>query len=187
MRGNHLAKKGRITARCRMFPDEIVSSSPEETLAVGARLAKLIPVPGVVLLQGSLGSGKTTLTRGIAEGLGIGDTTLVHSPSFALVNIYRALCTIYHVDLYRLAGERDLRSVGLDEFMAKEGVTVVEWSERIQFSVRPAVKIELRDMGGNRRSIRIRFLSAVRRATASASHKRTRAFSSASSEGGHKL
>ena len=85
----------------------------------------------MVFLRGSLGTGKTTLTRGIAQGLGIKDPSLVNSPSFTLVNIYYGRCPIYHVDLYRLDGERDLYSIGLDDFLGKDGVTVVEWSERL--------------------------------------------------------
>jgi tRNA threonylcarbamoyladenosine biosynthesis protein TsaE len=79
---------------------------------------------------GDLGAGKTTLTRGIAQGLGLADTSLVNSPSFTLVNVYQGICPIYHVDLYRLEGARDLYSIGLDDFMGSEGVTIIEWSER---------------------------------------------------------
>ena len=117
----------------------------------------------MVLLRGSLGVGKTTLTRGIAEGLGFLDPAGVSSPSFTLVNVYPGRVPIYHVDLYRLTGRRDLRSVGLDDFIGRDGVTVVEWSERLPFSVEPAVIVELEDAGGDRRRIRVRRGVALRK------------------------
>jgi tRNA threonylcarbamoyladenosine biosynthesis protein TsaE len=112
-----------------------------------------LPVPGVVLLRGALGSGKTTLTRGIARGLGVQDPGAVCSPSFTLVNIYRGVCPVYHVDLYRLEGERDLYSIGLDDFLGREGVTVVEWSERLPYQVPGAAIVELQETGENTRMI----------------------------------
>ena len=127
------------------------SSSSDETRRIGVEIGKTIPVPGVVLLRGALGMGKTTLTRGIAEGLGLTDTNRVCSPSFTLVNIYRGRCPIYHVDLYRLSGARDLYSIGIDDFIGKDGVTIVEWSERLTERFPGAVEIEITDAGGDSR------------------------------------
>jgi tRNA threonylcarbamoyl adenosine modification protein YjeE len=112
-------------------------------------------VPGVLLLRGSLGTGKTTLTRGVVEGLGVRDGSQVNSPSFTLVNLYHGRCPVYHVDLYRLSGPRDLRSIGLDDFLGREGVTVIEWSERLGYRVEAAIRVELEDAGNNKRRIRI--------------------------------
>ena len=131
----------------------ILSKSPEETQKIGMEIARSLPVPGVVLLRGTLGSGKTTLTRGIALGLGLDDPGLVNSPSFTLVNIYHGRCPIYHVDLYRLKGKRDLYSIGIDEFMGTEGVTIVEWSEKLSSQHAGAVEVELEDAGGDRRML----------------------------------
>jgi len=133
----------------------LVSGSPEETQRAGAEIARSLPVPGVVLLRGALGTGKTTLTRGIAEGLGMHDPSRVHSPSFTLVNIYYGICPIYHVDLYRLEGERDLYSIGLDDFLGNEGITVIEWSERLPDGFGDATMIEIEDAGGDQRILRI--------------------------------
>jgi tRNA threonylcarbamoyladenosine biosynthesis protein TsaE len=109
-----------------------------------------------VLLRGALGTGKTTLTRGIAQGLGLEDLSLVSSPSFTIVNVYHGRCPIYHVDLYRLEGARDLYSIGLDDFLGTEGVTVVEWSERLSGYCGPdTVQIEIEDAGAERRKIRL--------------------------------
>lgn len=134
---------------------EIRSSSPEETHQIGIEIARMLPVPGVVLLRGTLGMGKTTLTRGIAEGLGLEDTGCVCSPSFTLVNVYQGHCPIYHVDLYRLEGARDLYSIGIDDFIDRDGVTVVEWSERLSELFPDAVEIELTDAGGDSRLLHI--------------------------------
>jgi tRNA threonylcarbamoyladenosine biosynthesis protein TsaE len=138
-------------------PDEktVVSRSPEETERIGVEIARRIPVPGVVLLRGDLGSGKTTLTRGIARGLGLQDTAAVNSPSFTLVNIYQGNCRIYHVDLYRLQNDRDLYSIGMDDFLGQDGVTIVEWSERLSFIIRQAVRVDIEDAGGSLRILRI--------------------------------
>jgi tRNA threonylcarbamoyladenosine biosynthesis protein TsaE len=134
---------------------QIFSRSPEETQRIGSEIARSLQIPGVVLLRGALGTGKTTLTRGIAQGLGLDDPGQVNSPSFTLVNTYRGSCPIYHVDLYRLEGERDLYSIGLDDFLGKEGVTVVEWSERLSFDFARAVVIEIEDAGDDLRIMHI--------------------------------
>jgi len=142
---------------------EFVSRSPEETVKIGMDIARSIPVPGVVLLRGNLGSGKTTLTRGIALGLGLKDPSLVNSPSFTLINIYQGACPIYHVDLYRIHGARDLYSIGLDDFLGNEGVTIVEWSERLAFSLEGAIEIELEDAGDDRRKLRMNWTRITRK------------------------
>jgi tRNA threonylcarbamoyladenosine biosynthesis protein TsaE len=130
---------------------KFLSRSPEETEKIGQDLAVSLPVPGVVLLHGDLGAGKTTLTRGIAQGLGLNDPSLVSSPSFTLVNVYQGACPIYHVDLYRLEGERDLYSIGIEDFMGKDGVTIIEWAERLVFPFKDAVEIKLEDAGDDQR------------------------------------
>jgi tRNA threonylcarbamoyladenosine biosynthesis protein TsaE len=134
----------------------IRTKSPEETQQAGADIGRSLNVPAVVLLRGSLGAGKTTLTRGIAQGLGVEDTSLVNSPSFTLVNVYQGACPIYHVDLYRLEGDRDLYSIGLDDFIGNEGVTVVEWSERLADSFDDATVVEIEDAGDDERILHIR-------------------------------
>jgi tRNA threonylcarbamoyladenosine biosynthesis protein TsaE len=133
----------------------LTTRSAQETHELGVRLGHDLSVPSVVLLRGDLGTGKTTLTRGIAEGLGVRDPGEVSSPSFALVHNYRGRCPIYHVDLYRLNGTRDLYTIGLDECLTQEGVTIIEWSERLTFPVPAALSIDIEDAGGDSRVIRI--------------------------------
>jgi tRNA threonylcarbamoyladenosine biosynthesis protein TsaE len=132
------------------------SRSPEDTQNLGIRLGSTLSIPAVVLLCGSLGTGKTTLARGLAQGLGLQNPASVHSPSFTLVNIYQGRCPIYHVDLYRLGGERELSSIGLEDFVGSEGVTIVEWGERLGACRDAALVIELKDAGGDSRLISIR-------------------------------
>lgn len=134
---------------------KIFSRSPEETQRAGFEIARSLSIPGIVLLRGTLGTGKTTLTRGIAQGLGLDDPGLVCSPSFTLVNVYNGICPIYHVDLYRLEGERDLYSIGLDDFLGIEGITVIEWSERLPEDLDDATVVEIVDAGDDRRILQI--------------------------------
>jgi tRNA threonylcarbamoyladenosine biosynthesis protein TsaE len=135
---------------------DILSRSPEETRQIGLEIGRSLSIPGVVLLRGALGMGKTTLTRGIAQGLGLEDPGMVNSPSFTLVNIYHGVCPIYHVDLYRLEGERDLYSIGMDDFLGSEGITVIEWSERLSANIDQATEIEIEDAGDDFRMLHIR-------------------------------
>jgi tRNA threonylcarbamoyladenosine biosynthesis protein TsaE len=145
----------RLARKRRRRNVEFTTRSPEETQSLGIRIAQRLPVPSVVLLRGALGTGKTTLARGIALGLGLQDASLVNSPSYTLVNVYHGRCPVYHVDLYRLEGQRDLNSIGLDDFLGTDGVAIVEWSERLMFPIEPAIVIEIKDAGGDVRFIRI--------------------------------
>ena len=147
MKDHRTAKEGRIS--------HILSRSPEETELAGLEIGRSLPVPGIVLLRGGLGAGKTTLTRGLAQGLGLEDPGLVNSPSFTLINVYHGLCSIYHVDLYRLEGDRDLYSIGLDDFLGMEGVTIIEWSERLSNEFSDATVIEIEDAGGDQRVLHV--------------------------------
>ena len=152
--GCRMPSIGRRTSNAGRWTS-VITGSAEETHRLGIQLGRSLPIPGVVLLRGPLGIGKTTLTRGVAEGLGLEDPLRVSSPSFALVNIYRGRCPIYHVDLYRLEGARDLYTTGLDEFMGREGVTIVEWSERLAFPVDSDMIVDIEDAGGDSRIFKI--------------------------------
>ncbi len=105
------------------------TTSPEETLALGERIGSLLDGGEIILLNGELGAGKTLLARGIVQGMGPAPQTRVVSPSFTLVNIYNARLDIIHVDLYRLDSE-EIAHLGLEDYMDRDHVLVVEWAER---------------------------------------------------------
>jgi tRNA threonylcarbamoyladenosine biosynthesis protein TsaE len=114
---------------------DFISHSPAQTERVGQRLGEQLRPGDLILLMGTFGVGKTHLVKGIARGLGA--TDLVTSPSFVLVNEYRAgaehgAMPIYHVDLYRLAGAADLATLGLEELWEGRGVCLIEWPEQAE-------------------------------------------------------
>ena len=120
------------------------SSSEAETARIGECIGGRLHPPCLILLHGELGAGKTTLTRALALGLGVEDPSLVHSPSFTLVNQYPSReGPIYHVDLYRLEGLSDLYSIGIEEILSQEAVVIVEWAEKLTLEVQPAVVIHI--------------------------------------------
>ncbi len=106
------------------------TGSEEETIALGERLARTLPQGATVLLIGNLGAGKTTLAKGIVQGLGAAPAEDVSSPTFTLIHEYGSPPAVYHVDLYRLDSSRDATSLGLDELFDSPAMVLVEWGER---------------------------------------------------------
>src|SRR5271169_4771836 len=109
---------------------EFISHSAEETIELGRKLASSLVPPVLVMLSGELGSGKTTLTKGIISGLGAAKEEDVTSPTFTLVHVYHNHCKVYHTDLYRVEGFHDLESLGLEDALGEQAVVIIEWSER---------------------------------------------------------
>lgn len=123
---------------------DIVTHSPEETLAFGRELASLLKPPCLVLLEGELGSGKTVLTKGIAAGLGAASESEVNSPTFALVHEYNGESKVYHIDLYRIESARELATLGLEDMLSERRATViVEWGEKLEPQA-PLPRFEIR-------------------------------------------
>lgn len=109
---------------------EWMSHSREETHALGAALGRLLQPGDVVVLHGTLGAGKTTLAQGIGRGVGVREPII--SPTFTLVREYHSgRLPLYHVDAYRLAGPNEAYTFGLDEYLYGDGVTIIEWGERV--------------------------------------------------------
>lgn len=106
----------------------VTTPSPEETEALGRRLASMVSLGTVVGLYGDLASGKTCFVRGFASHFGLGGA--VHSPTFTLINRYCAEPALYHVDLYRLDGVEEMLDLGIEELFESEAVCLVEWAER---------------------------------------------------------
>ena len=109
----------------------ILSSDPKQTLRYGARLGRHVEPGSVIALAGELGAGKTCLTQGIAEGLEVPEGFIVTSPTFAIINEYPGRLKLYHVDLYRIIDVSELEEIGLEEMLAGDGVTVIEWADKL--------------------------------------------------------
>ena len=139
-----------------MLPDHLETSSAAETEEAGRRLAATLQPGSVILLFGDLGAGKTCLVKGIATGLHI-DPNSVHSPTFIMVNRYEGPLPVNHVDLYRLEEGEDFADLGLDDLFAGDGVTVIEWSERLPAAACPVPRLEihLSHAGGDKRHLRL--------------------------------
>jgi tRNA threonylcarbamoyladenosine biosynthesis protein TsaE len=130
-----------------------ITRSAEETQGLGREIGRELAPDGVLLLSGDLGAGKTVLTRGIGEALGLGSGE-VQSPTFTLIREHRGSAgRLVHVDLYRLAPE-ETAALGLEELLAGPGVKVVEWAERLPYAVPGARVLRLsRIAGGEGREI----------------------------------
>jgi len=135
---------------------EIVTCSADETIARGRQLAVALKPPALILLSGDLGAGKTTLTKGIASGLGAADEDEVTSPTFTLVHKYDRGTRVYHVDLYRIGDFHDLETLGLEDVFAEHAIVIVEWPNRLTLRTDwPAVRIDLEHVSEHQRRISI--------------------------------
>jgi tRNA threonylcarbamoyladenosine biosynthesis protein TsaE len=139
---------------------EFESRSAQDTLEYGRRLGSSFLGGEVVLLSGELGSGKTVLTKGIALGLGIRET--VTSPSFAILNVYEGGKNLYHFDFYRLEDPPEMESMLEDYAYRKDGITVIEWGERIVGSLDEVLFVRVRIRGSHRLIVAERIVSGRR-------------------------
>jgi len=122
--------------------NSIVTSSPAETFEIGRTIAQNLTGPAIILLSGDLGAGKTVFAKGIAAGLEI-EPAEVTSPSFTLVNVHQGRLRLYHIDLYRIEGS-SCAGLGLEEiFEDPQGVTVIEWAERLPRAPQSALRIQI--------------------------------------------
>jgi len=101
-------------------------------LEMGRRIGEILERGDIVALIGELGSGKTCLAQGMAKGLGVAENVPVVSPTFTLINEYPGKITLFHLDVYRLSGSRDLEDVGYEEYFYGGGIVVIEWAEKIR-------------------------------------------------------
>ena len=103
--------------------------SPEETIELGRKIGLKLKKGDIIAMQGTLAAGKTTITKGIAEALEIEDT--ITSPTFCLISEYYGKMPLYHMDVYRLDGGEDFVNLGTDDMLYGDGVSIIEWSEKI--------------------------------------------------------
>lgn len=138
------------------MPETIVTRSAEETVRWGRELARRFAAPLLVLLSGDLGTGKTTLTKGIVSGLGAATEDQVTSPTFTLVHVYGGAEKVHHADLYRIESFQDFETLGMEDVFDQPGILILEWSERFPLaSPWPRVEIRLEHMGGDSRRITV--------------------------------
>lgn len=119
-------------------------------MSLGRRLAGRLGPGTVVAFHGELGSGKTTMIKGVCVGLGVTET--VKSPSFVIATVYAGRLPVYHLDLYRVAVEAELDGLDLDDYFGGNGVCLVEWAERCETRLPPGVvRVRLESVPGGRR------------------------------------
>jgi tRNA threonylcarbamoyladenosine biosynthesis protein TsaE len=132
-----------------------ISHSPAETESLGEAWGRAARRGWVIALSGELGAGKTQLVKGVARGLGI--AARVHSPTFTLVNEYDGgRLRLWHLDLYRLETREQILSAGLEDFLSPDGVTVIEWAERIydlRLTIDDLKKVQIEIVGESERKI----------------------------------
>jgi tRNA threonylcarbamoyladenosine biosynthesis protein TsaE len=140
---------------------EFTTQSGADTIEVGRKLAGLLKPPQLLLLRGDLGTGKTTLVKGIAQALDAADPDEVTSPTFTLVHEYEGSrhgkpIKLFHLDVYRLEGERQLETLGLDELLSQDALVFVEWGDKFKSLVKRATgEIIITSEGGDARKIRV--------------------------------
>lgn len=132
-----------------------ITKSPEETIKLGEKIGSLLKGGDCVAYSGGLGAGKTTITRGISVGLGLGDE--VTSPTFSLVNEYVGdRLTLYHFDMYRITSPDDLETTGFYDYMDDDNVLAVEWSENIASELpKNTIRIDIERIDDSTRKITI--------------------------------
>jgi len=135
----------------------LVSENPEQTFQLGVDIGRILKAGDFVALKGELGAGKTVFVQGIAKGMGVPAAYAVVSPTFTLINEYPGeAAPLYHLDVYRLAGSAELIDAGFDETVSRNGVTVVEWAEKIaDFIPAGALFLAFRYLDETKRKIRI--------------------------------
>ena len=131
-----------------------MTGSPEETRALGTVLGEALQGGEIVLLIGQLGAGKTTLTQGLAVGLGVDGYT--KSPSFVLLNEYQGRVPLYHLDLFRIDTPEEVWDLGIDEYLNGPGVTAIEWADRAREAFpTDALVVEIHPIGEEERRVEI--------------------------------
>ncbi len=140
----------------------ITTTSPQKTMELGAALGRQLRGGEVIALVGPLGSGKTHLIKGLADGVGATDRTEVNSPTFVIINEYQGRLRVFHIDAYRLNSPAEFEMLGFDDLLSPESVVVVEWADKVEAVVSQThpIHIELRHAGRTRRTIVLRDLPA---------------------------
>ena len=130
------------------------SNSPQQTEEVGEKLAKALKPGAVIAYKGDLGAGKTAFTRGLARGLGAAEQ--VTSPTYTIVNEYLSgRMPLFHFDMYRLSCSDDLFDIGWEDYLERNGVCAVEWSENVADALEDPIVVEISKTGDESRTITV--------------------------------
>ncbi len=132
----------------------VLSRSSAQTQSWGRKLGRLLGGGEIIGLTGELGSGKTCFVRGLAQGVDVDKGAWVRSPSFTLINEYDGRVPLFHVDLYRISSMREMEELSLRELLYSEGVSVIEWFERLpEDEVEEYLQINFDHEDGNKRQL----------------------------------
>ncbi|MBP3685262.1 MAG: tRNA (adenosine(37)-N6)-threonylcarbamoyltransferase complex ATPase subunit type 1 TsaE [Oscillospiraceae bacterium] len=133
---------------------QYITNSPAETEAIGCALGKVLQPGTILAYTGDLGAGKTAFTRGLARGLGC--TDLVTSPTYTIVNEYLSgRLPLFHFDMYRLTSSDDLWDIGWEDYLDRNGICAVEWSENVSDALEGAITVTIEKLGEDSRHITI--------------------------------
>lgn len=132
---------------------ELISESVEQTFEIGKRIGKALQGGTLVCLTGNLGSGKTTLIKGIAAGAGASNPHSVNSPTFVIVNEYEGKFHIFHIDAYRISSIQEFAALGFEDYIGPESVVLIEWADKVAQSLKGFEKIQI-EMSHNRQNSR---------------------------------
>jgi len=133
--------------------ESIITQSEEQTILLGEKIGKNAFEGMIILLYGDLGSGKTHLTKGIAEGLQVSGT--VSSPTYTILFEHSGRLPLYHFDLYRITGEDDFFEIGGYEYIQSRGVCVLEWADRLSWSEYDRLEITIEIIDDNSREVKL--------------------------------
>lgn len=134
----------------------MISYGAEDTIKLGQALAKDLSIGDIVALYGDLGSGKTTFVKGIGIGLEVKEARHINSPTFVLIKEYQGRIPLYHMDLYRLNSLKDIEDIAIEEYMYGDGVTVIEWAEKLEpILPKKIVSVGLAIKGRDKREVKI--------------------------------
>jgi tRNA threonylcarbamoyladenosine biosynthesis protein TsaE len=136
---------------------QIVSDSAEKTFEIGSKIGSILEPGDIVCMVGPLGSGKTTLVKGIAAGAGAAKPNLVNSPSYVIINEYQGRFNIFHIDAYRINTIAEFESLGFEDILGPDSVVLIEWADKVAHSLvgLECIHIEMRHNGPSSRVVRL--------------------------------